>query len=92
MTTAPRAHDRPDRGLTVLWVIVTILWTIATLLRIRRSAVAAQGWLTVIESPLTWVALTLPPFVFALILAGVRQLKLIARLHRMSRARRVARE
>jgi predicted cobalt transporter CbtA len=71
MVSERRVNDSPGRGLFRLWVIVTILWTCATLLRVHRTWTPAVGW-----QRMTWTLITfaLPPLMFAIVLAVVREL------------------
>jgi hypothetical protein len=59
------------RSLLVLWFVVSGLWTAATLLRIYRVWTPFVGSQIAVEGPLIWIALVLPPLMFAGILASI---------------------
>jgi hypothetical protein len=69
-----REKETLDRRLIRLWIVVTAFWTIATLFRIERLWLPRVGWHGILDGPWLWLSLGLPPLVFALLLAYVRQL------------------
>ncbi len=64
-----------DRGprLRTLWFLVSVLWTIATLLRVNGVWVPLFGWHRILQSPLLWCFLIIPPVIFALILTTIHR-------------------
>jgi hypothetical protein len=51
--------------------VVTALWTLATVLRLERVRVPARDWQVLLGDLTTWLSLLVPPFAFALMLAGI---------------------
>jgi hypothetical protein len=80
---SPHRLSRVRADFIRLWITVTGLWSVATGLRIYNLWLPAWGWSDVLANPLTWTALTLPPLIFALVLASIDR---VARSDRRSRS------
>ena len=56
----------------MLWIVVSGLWTTATVLRMQRVWVTSSGWPALLDNPITWISLCVPPFMFAIILVTIK--------------------
>lgn len=69
-----KADRKGDHPLLILWIAVSGLWTAATSVRITTTWVPFAGWQKVLEGPWIWISFTVPPLMFAVVLAAIDQI------------------
>jgi hypothetical protein len=56
-----------------LWALASGLWTVATLLRVAKVWAPLVGWRGIVERPMIWISLIVPPLLFALIVGAIQK-------------------